>query len=143
MDFNKRTNVLIKKSRMIHPRKIQACERLSLFLEGISPDLLMVRVYKPGMNSVDLHGALLSNIRTEYEHNLSQQLYVSAPTWLLIKNAKEEIIRLINLSISNSENKDDIIHINSVITTALLNLETNPITVAIDALRGELYGHIS
>lgn len=138
INSTQRTNVVIQKNMSLQSNKIQACERLALFLERISPDSLMVRVYNPGMTLQMFHKEMLVNIRKEYEHNLSQQLYVSAPTWLLIKRAKEEMSRIINSTISKIDN-NDVIDFNNRITSSLMKMEQNPITIAVDALRKELY----
>ncbi|MFI5135644.1 MAG: hypothetical protein ACHQD9_07305, partial [Chitinophagales bacterium] len=58
------------------PIRLGAYERLTLLLERITPTNLLQRVNKPGMTSLDLQKALISNIRMEFEHNLSQQIYV-------------------------------------------------------------------
>jgi hypothetical protein len=55
-------------------------------------------VNKHGMTSQQLHQELIKAIKSEYEHNLSQQIYVSGPAWELVKTAKEEIIKLVNIS---------------------------------------------
>ncbi|MBS1652555.1 MAG: hypothetical protein JSU07_11160 [Bacteroidetes bacterium] len=82
----------------ITPLKIQAYERLVIFLERIHPNIVVVRVNKHGMNAHTLHQELIKAIKTEYEHNLAQQIYVSHNAWELIKNGKEEVIKLINIS---------------------------------------------
>src|SRR5260221_572226 len=78
------------------PLRLQSYERLVLFLERISPESILMRTNKPNMTSGQLHGELLSTIRTEFEHNLSQQVYMSNPAWAQIKIAKEEIVKIIN-----------------------------------------------
>ena len=85
---------------LITPLKIQAYERIVIFLERINPNSLVIRVNKNGMNSRQLHSELITAVKTEYEHNLSQQIYISYGAWELVKNAKEEVIQLINISSS-------------------------------------------
>ena len=80
------------------PMRLQAYERLALFLERISPGALVFRVHKNNMTSAMLHGELLATVREEFEHNVTQQIYVSDKAWAKVKQAKEETIRLINLS---------------------------------------------
>lgn len=80
------------------PLRLQAYERLTLFAERISPGALVLRVHKSNMTSGMLHGVLIATIREEYEHNVTQQIYVSDKAWAKVKQAKEETIRLINLS---------------------------------------------
>jgi hypothetical protein len=96
----KRREHELKKNNLstMTPLKIQAYERVVIFLERIHPNSLVVRVNKLGMNSHQLHLELIKTIKSEYEHNLSQQIYVSYNAWELLKTAKEEIIKLINVS---------------------------------------------
>ena len=80
------------------PLRLQAYERLALFAERISPGALLLRVHKGNMSSRMFHGDLVATIREEYEHNVTQQIYVSDKAWSKVRQAKEETIRLINLS---------------------------------------------
>jgi len=82
----------------ITPLRLQAFERIVIFLERANPSSLVVRVNKNGMTAQQLHLELIKTIKTEYEHNLSQQIYMSAGSWELVKTTKEEIIKLINIS---------------------------------------------
>lgn len=87
----------IERQKILLPTKLQAYERLILFLERINPNSSLQRVRKPGMTSSDLQLALIQNIRVEFEHNMAQQLYVSEDSWQLIKSVKEEMIKFYNL----------------------------------------------
>lgn len=78
------------------PVRLQAYERLTLFIERISLNNLLPRVRKQEMNVSEFRTALINNIRLEYEHNLSQQVYVSVDAWNMIRAAKEETISVIN-----------------------------------------------
>jgi hypothetical protein len=78
------------------PLRFQAYERVILFLERINPNNLVLRVNRPGLNKEQLQAELLRSVREEYEHNLSQQLYMSDNAWEHVKSAKEEILSDIN-----------------------------------------------
>jgi hypothetical protein len=80
------------------PLRLQAYERMVIFLDRIHPNSLVVRVNKHGFSAHQLHLELIKAIKTEYEHNLAQQIYVSYNSWELVKTAKEEITKLINVS---------------------------------------------
>lgn len=80
----------------ITPVRLQAYERVVLLLERISLQSLIVRVNEPGLTATALHQQLLQTIRQEYDHNLSQQLYISSQAWEMVRNAKEEVIKVIN-----------------------------------------------
>jgi hypothetical protein len=87
-----------KNKEIVLPIRLQAYERMSLFLERISPDQIIKRVQKNDMNVAELQYMLLNEIREEFNHNLSQQVYMSDEAWKIIKNAKEELIMVINQS---------------------------------------------
>jgi hypothetical protein len=80
----------------VMPIRLQAYERMTLFLERISPQNLLVRLTASGMNAREFHQLLLQEIRNEFNHNVSQQVYMSHEVWNLIRNAKEDLIMSIN-----------------------------------------------
>ena len=84
--------------RTVTPIRLQAYERMALFLERISPNSLVLRCYQPGMDLKLLQGVMTKNIRDEWEHNLSQQVYLSPELWASIREAKDEMINLVNSS---------------------------------------------
>ena len=83
---------------VIAPVRLQAYERMALFLERIEPNQLILRLNDGNTLNADLRVLLISSIRAEFEHNLSQQIYLSSDVWNQICNAKEETIRIINIS---------------------------------------------
>ena len=93
--------------KVVTPIRLQAYERMALFLERISPDSLVLRCYQPGMDLKLLQGVMTKNIRDEWEHNLSQQVYVDANTWATIREAKDEMINLVNSSAVTLTDTDD------------------------------------
>ncbi|MFO7977540.1 MAG: hypothetical protein R6U64_02670 [Bacteroidales bacterium] len=100
------TAVIQEKVKTTLPLRLQAYERIILFLERISPQHLVMRVFKPGLSVQDFQQVLVQAIREEYAHNLSQQLYVSVPAWELVKNAKEEMIRQINTAAAQLDQQE-------------------------------------
>lgn len=80
------------------PLRLQAYERLTLFLERISPGALVLRTHKSSMTAAMLHRELLATVREEFEHNVTQQIYVSERAWQQVKMAKEETIRIFNIA---------------------------------------------
>ena len=94
----RRNELALANSKTITPVRLQAYERLTLFLERISIESLIMRTNKTGMDTKALQSAMLSTIRAEFDHNLSQQIYVSPQAWEVLKNAKTNTIKLINTS---------------------------------------------
>lgn len=78
------------------PLTLQAYERLVLFLERIKPEILIGRVSQSGLTAREMRSVLSRTIQAEFEHNLSQQIYVSISSWDAVCNAKEQLISLIN-----------------------------------------------
>jgi len=76
--------------------RLQAYERLVLFIERISPRQMIPRLYEPTMTVRDLQLAIINNIRNEFEYNLSQQIYVSRNVWETVKNVKEQELNMVN-----------------------------------------------
>ena len=82
--------------KLVTPIRLQAYERMALYLERISPESLVLRCYQPGMDTKLLQGVMTKTIRDEWEHNLSQQVYVSSEAWRRIRQAKDEMMGIIN-----------------------------------------------
>lgn len=78
------------------PLQLQAYERLALYVERITPQSLIGRIYQAGMSAVDMQIAMVQSIKSEYEHNITQQIYVSAMAWEAVKTLKEQTISVIN-----------------------------------------------
>ena len=93
--------------KVVTPIRLQAYERMALFLERISPDSLVLRCYQPGMDLKLLQGVMTKNIRDEWEHNLSQQIYLDPTTWARIREAKDEMVNLVNSSAVTLTDTDD------------------------------------
>lgn len=125
------------KQRESLPLKLQAYERLILFLERITPNSILVRVHRGGMSASQLQSDLVATIRAEFEHNLSQQIYVSEQAWDEVKDAKEDMIRIINNAFSHVGSNATGIQMSSHIFEQVLKLETLPTQKAIDFLKSE------
>lgn len=83
----------------ILPLRIQAYERLMMFVERINVDQLVYRIREPNMKVKELQGSLIVAVQQELEHNLSQQIYISGKLWQIIELAKNEVLsHIINVS---------------------------------------------
>ncbi len=89
------------------PIRLQAYERLALFLERISIPNLVVRVAPKSADKADYENLLIKNIENEFDHNLSQQIYMSDECWNVIKAAKNATIQAIRRAgMSESDSSD-------------------------------------
>jgi hypothetical protein len=120
------------------PLRFQAYERICMLLERISPNNLVIRTNKPGMNARELQGELLSTIRAEYEHNLSQQVYISGQSWELVKRAKEDTIRIINMAFVGVGENATAIDLSKAIFEIIVKNEMMPTQKALDYIKTEI-----
>lgn len=81
---------------VVLPLQLQAYERIVLFVERISPQSLISRINQPGFTVLDMQIGMVSSIKSEYDHNVSQQIYVTAAAWEAVKTVKEQTISIIN-----------------------------------------------
>ena len=76
--------------------RLQAYERLTLLAERISLNNLISRLPHAGVSAKQMQHALVDAIKTEYEYNISQQVYVSPEAWRAVHNLKEQNIYIVN-----------------------------------------------
>lgn len=130
----KRTN-----QNLVTPLKIQAYERVIIFLERINPNMLVVRVNKNGYSAYQLHMELIKTIKSEYEHNLSQQIYMSYGAWELVKTTKEEIMKLVNISATKIPQNAPGNDLAMMVLNITANLDKKlPNDIAIDYIKKEV-----
>ena len=125
----------IENAKITMPLRIQAYERLVLLLERIKPESLLLRVQSPNMTAGLLHQELLITIRAEFEHNLSQQIYVSQAAWDSVKAAKDSLIRLINEEAVNIATGAPANALSEAIIKATVSQQTSPIANALSVLK--------
>jgi hypothetical protein len=134
----RRQELILQNNHTITPIKLQAYERIILFLERISLESLLVRVSSPGMTSSQLHTALLTTIRSEFEHNLSQQIYMSQQAWEVVRNARSNMIKLINSEAEKLPADAAGMALSKLLLEKIMELEKEPTRAAIDFVKGEI-----
>ncbi|MGB1211652.1 MAG: hypothetical protein ACPG41_09520 [Lacinutrix venerupis] len=118
------------------PMRLQAYERFSLFLERISPNKLLTRV-SPVSNSKDDYEALLiASIEQEFEHNLSQQIYVTDNCWSIINASKSATVQLIRKA-AMSDKVDSANKLREIILTDMMD-KTPPSSAGLSYIKQEV-----
>ncbi len=128
----------ITNSKNITPVRLQAYERLALLLERISPQSLLIRVPPHDITASDFHHQLLSQIRQEFEHNLSQQIYVSPILWETIRGARENLIGIINKSAEEIDRDAPALLLSKKIIENYIDEENQVILIAMNELKKEI-----
>jgi hypothetical protein len=129
--------IILKNKQLITPVRLQAYERLTLFLERISPDNLVMRFSKDRLTVSQLQHQMLQTIRSEFDHNVSQQVYVSPKAWEVVKSARENTVKLINTTAQSMRPDDSAIKLSRALLEKLVAQENSPSRVAIDYLKRE------
>ena len=80
----------------ISPLRMRAYERLALLLERTTPEHMLMDVNLTEMTVLQLQQHMMRTIRLEYDHNLSQQVYVSDEVWQQIISARDQMVAFIN-----------------------------------------------
>ena len=96
------------------PVRLQAYERMTLFLEHITPQQLFLRVLSHNFSKQEYEILLINSIDEEFEHNLAQQIYLSNQLWQIIRTAKIATIHMIRKAAHNDELKDSQAMVESV-----------------------------
>jgi hypothetical protein len=129
---------VLKNRKLITPLRLQAYERIILLLERISPESLILRISITGMNSKQLQTEMLNSVRAEFEHNLSQQLYVSNEAWEMIKGARSNTLKLINMAADKVAPESPSIQLSTTILEMIMEMDKTPSANAIDFLKKEV-----
>jgi hypothetical protein len=130
--------IRLANQNVITPMRLQAYERIAIFLERINPNGLVTRVHKNGMSARLLQSELTKVIRTEFEHNLSQQIYMSNHAWEMVKTAKEEITKLMNIAASKLPDTATGVELSQMIIQIAQQIEKLPNQVALEYIKKEV-----
>ncbi len=118
--------------------KLQAYERLTLFLERIMPYNLYLRLNSKESSAKGLYTAMMIALQQEYEYNMTQQLYVSNNLWKIVKLAKEQTADIISQCGEHVSETDPSTALMDRIGVVMGSLKTNPIEQAKAAIRKEM-----
>lgn len=125
--------------RQTLPLRLQAYERVVLFLERVNPVNMLVRLHHPGMTARQLQQLVVEEIRAEYQHNISQQIYVNDNTWDIVKKVKEDTIALISNAANALPEDSSSLELSKSVLLHLANLEgENPYDLSLAIVREDI-----
>ncbi len=123
---------------VITPTRLRAYERLALLLERINPNSFLIKITEAEQNCMELQSSILKMIRSEFEHNSSQQIYVSEFLWGEIDDARENLIQLINTCASQCEATEPATKLASIILEVYNTPDETALSVALRDLKAEV-----
>ncbi len=129
----KKTNL-----QLVTPARMRAYERLALLLERINPNNMLINKIEESTTCMDFQASVLSDIRREFDHNISQQIYVSEGLWEDIEDARENLIQLINAASTQCKADEPATKLASIIIEVYNTPEDTALESAMRMLKSEV-----
>ncbi|MFC4211278.1 hypothetical protein ACFOWA_08810 [Pedobacter lithocola] len=137
--FNLKTVELNKESRAhLLPLRLQAHERLIIFIDRINPANLLIRLHQQGIGIAVLQAGILNEIRSEYQHNITQQLYVDSITWNVVRKLKDDTIAMINNAVQGLPADANGIELSKAILQHMASIDENPYDLTIELIKKDI-----
>jgi len=120
--------------------RLQAFERLVLFIERINPANMLLRLNVNDYSAIELHTIISEELRTEYQHNITQQIYVTTRVWTVVKRVKDETLGVLNATLRELPKDATGLDLGRAMLARLSQAEHNPYEIAADLIRNEFEG---
>lgn len=119
--------------------RLQANERLIVFIERINPANLFIRLHHQGISLQELQAKVLNEIRSEFQHNVSQQLYISTATWNVVKQLKDDTIAMVNNGVKGLPADAMGVDLSRKVLQHMAELENNPYDLTLDLIKKDIH----
>ncbi|MGM9477946.1 hypothetical protein ACS5PU_16050 [Pedobacter sp. GSP4] len=138
--FNLKNIELNKEGRAhILPLRLQAHERLIIFIDRINPANLLVRLHQQGIDLATLQAVILNEVRSEYQHNITQQLYVDSTTWTVVRKLKDDTIAMITNAVQGLPAGANGIELSKAILQHMATIDENPYDLTIELIKKDIH----
>ena len=118
------------------PLRLQAYERMALYMERINPSQLLIRITPISDDKNEYANYVIAQVEQEFEHNLAQQIYISDECWSIITTAKNATIQMMRLATKN-EKVNNAHQLREVVLSDLLE-KTSPSNAALAFIKNEV-----
>jgi len=122
------------------PLRLQAYERMALFMERVDPAKLLIRIQPISEDKNDYVNYVVSQIEQEYEHNLTQQIYMTDDCWQVITTAKNATIQMLRKTATDNAVKDAD-HLRETVLNGMFDKAT-PSSTALAYIKNEVTGFL-
>lgn len=135
---NMNANLKIERQKFFLEPRMEAYQRVVLLLERINPQSLVMRLHDTNKSAIMLQSELLTNIRSEFDHNVAQQIFISTSAWEMVKKSKEETIKIMNVAAQSLHENANSIELSNKIFEIIGELDELPTEITIKLLKDEL-----
>lgn len=137
--LNLKKRELSKESRAtLLPLRLQAHERLIIFVERINPANLLVRLHQQGIGVKELQTLIVNDVKSEFQHNITQQLYVNSTSWEVIRKLKDDTISMINNVAQGLPETATGVDLSKKVLQHMATISENPYDLTIDHLKKDI-----
>ena len=110
-----------------------------IFIDRINPSNLLIRLHQQGIGADALQMLIISEIRTEYQHNIAQQLYIGPVTWNVIRKLKDDTIAMVNNAVKNlPEEQTTGVDLSKKILNHMSAIEENPYELTMELVKKDI-----
>jgi hypothetical protein len=120
------------------PLKFQAYERLVLFVERVNPANMLIRLHGTNYSAHDLHSLVVNEIRDEFQHNVTQQIYVSERAWNVVKRVKDDTMSVVTNAAKAMPETASGLDLSKTVLAHLASLQDNPYDIALSMIRKDM-----
>ncbi|KIO76905.1 hypothetical protein TH53_12480 [Pedobacter lusitanus] len=121
------------------PLRLQAHERMIVFVERLNPANLFIRLHQQGISARELQSVILNEIRSEYQHNVSQQLYVSAASWTVMRKLKEDTIAMLNNAVAGLPADASGVELSRKVLEHMAGIADNPYELTLQLIQKDIH----
>ena len=139
-EFDKKlVDLKMSNNATIMPLRLQAYERICLLLERISPNNMLLRLSDPAYNALEFQQLVLKEIREEFNHNLSQQVYMSEEVWEKVRATVNEVIAIVNQASEGMTAEHNSVDLSQKIFEGMIALNRDPVGEALSQCKKEIH----
>ncbi|MBV8388492.1 MAG: hypothetical protein JO080_01695 [Mucilaginibacter sp.] len=120
------------------PLRLQAYERIVLFIERVNPASMLVRLHSTGLSAAELHSIVANEIRNEFQHNITQQIYVSSRAWAVVNRVKDDTLSIVTNAVKALPETATGLDLSKTVLAHLSHLQDNPYDIALQMVKEDM-----
>jgi len=119
--------------------RLQAHERMIIFVDRINPANLLLRLHQQGIEVEALQAIAINEVKTEFQHNITQQLYLEGATWNVIRKLKDDTVAMINNAVKNLASDASGLELSRKVLNHMSEIEENPYELTIGLIKQDIH----
>lgn len=138
--LNSRKSVAVADDKSgLLPLRLQAHERMIIFVDRINPSNLLLRLHQQGIEVGALQLLSVNEIKSEFQHNITQQLYLDAATWKVIRTLKDDTIAMINNAVKKLPADASGMELSKKVLNHMSEIAENPYELTIGLVKQDIH----